>query len=51
MRVIEDKCVGCGLCAQDCPLGLIEIVDKKGNSTKREGSKKIIADYILDMAK
>ncbi|RKY03920.1 MAG: 6-hydroxynicotinate reductase [Spirochaetes bacterium] len=29
MRVIEDKCVGCGLCAQDCPLGLIEIVDKK----------------------
>lgn len=27
------------------------IVDKKGNSTKREGSKKIIADYILDMAK
>lgn len=27
------------------------IVDKKGNSTKREGSKKILADYILDMAK
>ncbi len=27
------------------------IVDKKGNSAKREGSKKIIADYILDMTK
>lgn len=27
------------------------IVDKKGNSTQKEGSKKILADHILDMAK
>ncbi|MCK4347545.1 MAG: hypothetical protein KAW47_02910, partial [Thermoplasmatales archaeon] len=27
------------------------IVDKKGNSIQKEGSKKILADHILDIAK
>ena len=29
IRVIEDKCVGCGVCVQACPFGAIKIVDGK----------------------
>lgn len=29
IKVILDKCTGCGLCAPSCPFGVIEIVDKK----------------------
>jgi pyruvate ferredoxin oxidoreductase delta subunit len=27
--VITDKCIGCGICAEFCPEGCIEIIDKK----------------------
>ena len=29
IRVIKDKCVGCGLCVKVCPQGAITLVDKK----------------------
>lgn len=28
-KVNTDKCVGCGICASDCPSGTIEIVLRK----------------------
>ena len=28
IRIIEDKCTGCGLCVKDCPYDAIEIKEK-----------------------
>ena len=28
-KVLNNKCIGCGICARDCPAKVIEIIDKK----------------------
>jgi hydrogenase-4 component H len=36
----EEKCVGCGACAQVCPTNAIEVIDDKENGVRR-----LIVDY------
>ena len=34
IRVIEEKCVGCGLCARECPQSAITVSNKKASIDK-----------------
>lgn len=36
VRVIEDKCIGCGDCADVCPTEVFDIIDDKSQTTRIE---------------
>lgn len=35
IKVILDKCIGCGLCVKACPYGAVEVIDKKAVINER----------------
>ena len=45
--VIEDHCIGCGLCAHNCPFGSIHMDDHPGRKRQATGAKRIATNCDL----
>ncbi len=39
VKILVDKCVGCGLCVGACPFGCIEMKDKGSSSVNIAGGR------------
>ncbi len=48
IRVIEEKCVGCGLCSRKCPQSAITVVNKKASIDE---SKCIVCKLCVNTCK
>jgi len=47
--IIEDWCIGCGLCAQNCPYGNINMVEQYDRSTKADVKKATTCDLCTSL--
>jgi len=47
--IIEDWCIGCGLCAENCPYGNINMVEQHDRSTKADVRKATTCDLCTSL--
>lgn len=49
VAVLPEKCVGCGLCVQDCPMRNLSVADGKAKVRGTVWSVDIVLRYVLPM--